>query len=75
MYLNEHVIGEFLEDKIKSGKLKRSDVFITSKVIIFGLRSICLVGPILAPTRLCRMGYRRVAKSAKNRLYRLVFDP
>uniref|UniRef100_A0A914E0J4 NADP-dependent oxidoreductase domain-containing protein n=1 Tax=Acrobeloides nanus TaxID=290746 RepID=A0A914E0J4_9BILA len=31
LYNNEHVIGEFLEDKIREGKLKRSDVFITSK--------------------------------------------
>uniref|UniRef100_A0A914E1P0 NADP-dependent oxidoreductase domain-containing protein n=1 Tax=Acrobeloides nanus TaxID=290746 RepID=A0A914E1P0_9BILA len=31
-YQNEHIIGEFLEEKFNSGKLKRSDVFITSKL-------------------------------------------
>ena len=31
-YTNEHIIGEFLDETIKSGKLKREDIFITSKV-------------------------------------------
>jgi diketogulonate reductase-like aldo/keto reductase len=32
LYGNEHIIGEFLDEAIKSGKLKREDIFITSKV-------------------------------------------
>lgn len=32
LYYNEPVIGAVLEDYFKSGKLKREDVFITSKV-------------------------------------------
>uniref|UniRef100_A0A914DSN7 NADP-dependent oxidoreductase domain-containing protein n=1 Tax=Acrobeloides nanus TaxID=290746 RepID=A0A914DSN7_9BILA len=35
LYQNEHIIGEFLEEKFNSGKLKRSDIFITSKVDLF----------------------------------------
>uniref|UniRef100_A0A914E217 NADP-dependent oxidoreductase domain-containing protein n=1 Tax=Acrobeloides nanus TaxID=290746 RepID=A0A914E217_9BILA len=34
LYQNEHIIGEFLEEKFNSGKLKRSDIFITSKLSI-----------------------------------------
>lgn len=32
MYLNEEVIGDVLQDWFKKGKLKREDVFVTSKV-------------------------------------------
>jgi diketogulonate reductase-like aldo/keto reductase len=32
LYANEHIIGEFLDENIKNGKLKREDVFITTKV-------------------------------------------
>uniref|UniRef100_A0A914C788 NADP-dependent oxidoreductase domain-containing protein n=1 Tax=Acrobeloides nanus TaxID=290746 RepID=A0A914C788_9BILA len=35
MYANEHIIGEFLDENIKSGKLKREDVFITTKLAFF----------------------------------------
>jgi len=35
MYLNENIIGDFLESKFKSGKFKRSDIFITSKLAPF----------------------------------------
>ena len=31
-YENEHIIGEVLKEYIEAGKLKRSDVFITTKV-------------------------------------------
>ena len=31
-YYNEEEIGEALEEKIKEGKVKRQDVFITTKV-------------------------------------------
>ena len=32
IYNNEHIIGDCLDEAIKSGKLKREDIFITSKV-------------------------------------------
>ena len=32
VYGNEHLIGETLEEYFKSGKLKREDIFITSKL-------------------------------------------
>ncbi|KAH7706909.1 alcohol dehydrogenase [Aphelenchoides avenae] len=31
-YFNEHIIGEILEEYYKAGKLKRSDVFLTTKL-------------------------------------------
>ena len=33
-YYNEEEIGEALEEKIKEGKVKREDVFITTKVCV-----------------------------------------
>ncbi|KAE9547491.1 hypothetical protein FO519_009297 [Halicephalobus sp. NKZ332] len=36
MYQNEHVIGKVIEKYIKDGKLKREDIFITSKLSVFG---------------------------------------
>uniref|UniRef100_A0A914DJK2 NADP-dependent oxidoreductase domain-containing protein n=1 Tax=Acrobeloides nanus TaxID=290746 RepID=A0A914DJK2_9BILA len=33
-YGNEHIIGEFLDETVKSGKLKREDIFITSKLAL-----------------------------------------
>uniref|UniRef100_A0A914DFH2 NADP-dependent oxidoreductase domain-containing protein n=1 Tax=Acrobeloides nanus TaxID=290746 RepID=A0A914DFH2_9BILA len=32
VYGNEHIIGEFLDEKITSGQIKRSDIFITTKL-------------------------------------------
>ncbi|KAF8381859.1 hypothetical protein PRIPAC_71001 [Pristionchus pacificus] len=37
-YQNEHVIGEILEEYFKAGKLKRSDVFITTKLPFNSMR-------------------------------------
>ena len=31
-YNNEHIIGKVLKDRFNSGKLKREDIFITTKV-------------------------------------------
>uniref|UniRef100_A0A914BYU1 NADP-dependent oxidoreductase domain-containing protein n=2 Tax=Acrobeloides nanus TaxID=290746 RepID=A0A914BYU1_9BILA len=31
-YGNEQIIGEFFDEKIKSGKIKRSDIFLTTKL-------------------------------------------
>ncbi|KAE9549742.1 hypothetical protein FO519_007053 [Halicephalobus sp. NKZ332] len=36
MYENEQVIGRVLEEYIKAGKFKREDIFITSKLPIYG---------------------------------------
>jgi len=36
LYQNEHIIGKIIEEYIKAGKLKREDVFITSKLPLFG---------------------------------------
>ena len=33
LYQNEHCLGEALEEKIKEGKIKREDMFITDKVV------------------------------------------
>jgi diketogulonate reductase-like aldo/keto reductase len=32
LYNNEAIIGDFFEEKFKQGNLKRSDIFITTKV-------------------------------------------
>ena len=36
MYQNEHVVGTILDEYIKAGKLKREDVFITTKLPLYG---------------------------------------
>ncbi|KAE9549734.1 hypothetical protein FO519_007045, partial [Halicephalobus sp. NKZ332] len=36
MYQNEQIIGKVIEEYIKAGKVKREDIFITSKLPIYG---------------------------------------
>jgi alcohol dehydrogenase (NADP+) len=36
IYKNEHVIGAVVEEYIKNGKLKREDIFITTKLPLYG---------------------------------------
>ncbi|GMT09640.1 hypothetical protein PFISCL1PPCAC_937 [Pristionchus fissidentatus] len=38
IYQNEHVIGEVLEEYFKAGKLKREDVFITTKLPFYAMK-------------------------------------
>ncbi|KAF8385555.1 hypothetical protein PRIPAC_74697, partial [Pristionchus pacificus] len=38
IYQNEHVIGEILEEYFTAGKLKREDVFVTSKLPFFAMQ-------------------------------------
>ncbi|KAL7645563.1 UNVERIFIED_CONTAM: hypothetical protein RMT77_003949 [Armadillidium vulgare] len=40
MYLNEEAIGDVLQDWFKKGKLKREDVFVTSKLPAIGNRPV-----------------------------------
>lgn len=37
VYENEHIIGKVLNEWFSSGKLKREDIFITTKVCTFNL--------------------------------------
>ncbi|GMR58032.1 hypothetical protein PMAYCL1PPCAC_28227 [Pristionchus mayeri] len=38
IYQNEHVIGEILEEYFNAGKLKREDVFVTTKLPFYAMR-------------------------------------
>jgi aldehyde reductase len=37
-YKNEDAIGEVLQEYIKAGKVKREELFIVTKVIVFNMR-------------------------------------
>uniref|UniRef100_A0A914E2L6 NADP-dependent oxidoreductase domain-containing protein n=1 Tax=Acrobeloides nanus TaxID=290746 RepID=A0A914E2L6_9BILA len=54
LYGNEHIIGEFLEEKYKAGTVKRSDIFITSKILLRQMiqRGISTIPKSVTPARI-----------------------